>query len=117
MSATRPEPGSGLTASANGPACTARELREGVPLGYVSEKLRHAIAETHDAARAHPDARERLVHVMYSQTKALLALHNLLDVANAEGLPEHLLDMSRDELDRWVAAIVAHGDLLGAAQG
>src|SRR5580704_904834 len=102
-----------LNLSSRGPAYTAREIRQGVPLSYVSEKLSHAIEDTHAAGRAHPEARKRLAHVMYSQTKAFLALHNLLGVADAAGLPEQLLEMDRRELDRWIAAVVTHGDLFG----
>jgi hypothetical protein len=89
-----------LNLSSNGPAFTACETRQGVPLGYVSEKLAHAI----------------MAHVMYSQTKAFLALHNVLAVADAPGLPEQLLGMERHELHSWIAAVVTHGDLLGAGE-
>ncbi|HEV3425206.1 MAG TPA: hypothetical protein VG105_15790 [Paraburkholderia sp.] len=99
--------------SSTGPAYTTREVRYGVPLSYISEKLSQAIEDTHAAGRAHPEARKRLAHVMYSQTKAFLALHNLLGVADAAGLPEQLLEMDRRELDRWIAAVVTHGDLFG----
>ena len=105
-----------LNLSSNGPAFTACETRQGVPLGYVSEKLSHAIIDTHAAGVAHPEARKRLAHVMYSQTKAFLALHNVLAVADAPGLPEQLLEMERHELHRWIAAVVTHGDLLGTGE-
>lgn len=99
--------------SSNGPAYTTLEIREGVPLSYVSEKLMHAIEDTHAVGQAYPEARKRLAHVMYSQTKAFLALHNLLGAANAPGLPERLLEMNRQELGRWIAAVITNGDLLG----
>jgi hypothetical protein len=38
-----------LNLSSRGPAYTAREIRQGVPLSYVSEKLSHAIIDTHAA--------------------------------------------------------------------
>jgi hypothetical protein len=100
-----------LNLSSNGPAFTACETRQGVPLGYVSEKLAHAIIDTHAAGVAHPEARKRLAHVM-----AFLALHNVLAVADAPGLPEQLLGMERHELHSWIAAVVTHGDLLGAGE-
>ena len=103
-----------LNLSSRGPACTAREIRQGVPLSYVSEKLSHAIIDTHAAGVAHPEARKRLAHVMYSQTKAFLALHNALDAADAPGLPELLLEMDGHELHSWIATVVTHGDLLGS---
>jgi hypothetical protein len=103
-----------LNLSSNGPAYVSREIRQGVPLSYVSEKLSHAIIDTHAAGVAHPEARKRLAHVMYSQTKAFLALHNVLGAADAPGLPELLLGMERHELNNWIAAVVKHGDLLGS---
>jgi hypothetical protein len=106
----------GLKASANGTAFTTREARHGVPLGYVSEKLCHAIVDTHAAGQAHPEARKRLAHAMYSQTKAFLALHNLLSAADAAGLTERLLEMDQRELDGWISAVVTHGDLLGSGE-
>jgi hypothetical protein len=39
-------------------AYTAREIRQGVPLSYVSEKLSHAIIDTHAADVAHPESRK-----------------------------------------------------------
>ena len=105
-----------LKPSSSGPAYTAREIRQGVPLSYVSEKLSHAIIDTHAAGVAHPEARKRLAHVMYSQTKAFLALHNVLAVADAPGLPEQLLEMERHELHSWIAAVVTHGDLFGTGE-
>jgi hypothetical protein len=50
---------------------------------------------------------------MYSQTKAFLALHNVLAAADTPGLPELLLEMDRHELHSWIATVVTHGDLLG----
>jgi hypothetical protein len=97
-------------------AYTTLEVRRGVPLSYISEKLSHAIKDTHEAGQIHPEACKRLAHVMYSQTKAFLALHNLLAAAYSPGLPEHLLEVTRHELDRWLAAVVTHGDLWGADQ-
>lgn len=102
--------------SSNGAAYTTQEVRQGVPLSYVSEKLVHAIEDTHAVGQAFPEARKRLAHVMYSQSKAFLALHNLLGAANAPGLPERLLEMDRRELDKWIAAVITHGDLLGIAE-
>jgi hypothetical protein len=97
-------------------ADTTFEVRRGVPLSYISEKLSHAIKDTREAGQIHPEACKRLAHVMYSQTKAFLALHNLLAAAYSPGLPEHLLEVTRHELDRWLAAVATHGDLWGADQ-
>jgi hypothetical protein len=53
---------------------------------------------------------------MYSQTKAFLALHNVLAVADTPGLPELLLEMDRHELHSWIATVVKHGDVLGTSE-
>lgn len=103
-----------LPLSSNGAAYTTRETRNGVPLAYISEKLAYAIEDTHAAGQAHPEMRLRLAHVMYSQTLAFLALHNMLGAANDSGLPERLLDLEREELRKWINAVVSYGDLLGA---
>ena len=105
-----------LNLSSKGPAYTALEIRQGVPLSYISEKLSHAIIDTHAAGVAHPESRKRLAHVMYSQTKAFLALHNVLAAADAPGLPELLLEMDRHELHSWIATVITHGDLLGTGE-
>ncbi|SOE56137.1 hypothetical protein SAMN05446635_1015 [Burkholderia sp. OK233] len=102
-----------LPLSPNGAAYTTRETRDGVPLSYISEKLAYAIEDTHAAAQAHPEMRLRLSHVMYSQTLAFLALHNMLGAADDSGLPERLLDLDRRELRKWINAVVTYGDLLG----
>lgn len=105
-----------LPMSFNGPACTRREIREGVPLSYVSEKLRHSIEDVHFIAQAAPEIRGRLTQVMYSQLKAFLALHNMLGAANDMTLPERLLSSSSKDLRKWVDAVVRHGSLLGVEQ-
>ncbi|SRR5258706_4441949 len=102
-----------LPISSNGPAYTAREVRQGIPLDYLSEKLAHAIHETHSLARRFPQMLTELVPVMRYRIKTFLALHNMLGAANDMRLPERLLTSSRENLDNWITVVVRQGDVLG----
>jgi hypothetical protein len=97
--------------SSIGFAQTPAVKRDGVPLSYVNEKLLDAIMSTHASGKGFPHARVSLLRVMHAQTKAFLALHNLLAVADAPGLPECLLDYRNQELQQWINAVVLHGSL------
>jgi hypothetical protein len=102
-----------LPISSNGPAYVTREVRKGIPLDYLSEKLSHAIRETHSLAQRFPQMLTDLVPVMHYQITTLLALHSMLGAANDARLPERLLGSSRQNLENWLDIVARQGDVLG----
>ena len=105
----------GLPLDANGPAYTSHEVRHGVPLSYVAEKLRLAIEDLHRYGRQHPAAHEGLMEAMYHQLIAYLGLHNMLSAAGDRSLTPRLFAGSGAELDAWLRLVEHEGDVLGIA--
>ncbi len=101
--------------AANGPAYTARQKRDGVPLRYVGEKLGHAIEELHRHGCRHPDQRQDLFASMHYLLVAYLGLHNLLAKANDRSLVGRLLEAADAELKAWLALVEREGDVTGLA--
>jgi hypothetical protein len=104
-----------LPLSANGPAYTTRQERDGVPLSYVGEKLGHAMEELHRYGLARPDERKALLPPMHYLAVAFLGLHNMLAKANDRTLADRLLNGSAEDLDAWLALIEREGDVEGLA--
>jgi hypothetical protein len=100
---------------ANGPAFTSAQVRQGVPLSYVGEKLARAIEELHRYASTHPEQHQELYGPMYFLLVAHLGLHNMLAKASDRTLPTRLLQGSREELERWLELIERDGDIAGLA--
>jgi hypothetical protein len=93
------------TIFSNGSAYVSTEVRHGVSLSYVSEKLRSAIVETNALARGCPQRQRELSWLMRFQVSAYLALHNSLEAANDLGLVDRLLLFARASLDQWFDSI------------
>ena len=100
---------------ANGPAYTSEQVRQGVPLSYVGEKMARAIEELHRYASKHPAQHQELYGPMYFLLVAHLGLHNMLAKAGHRTLPTRLLQASPEELDRWLELIERDGDVAGLA--
>ncbi|MEX3816659.1 hypothetical protein AB3X96_42220 [Paraburkholderia sp. BR13439] len=105
-----------LPLSANGPAYTSRQDRDGIPLSYVGEKLGLAIADLHRHARRCQDERDDLRCAMYHLLVAYLGLHNMLGKANDRTLVDRLLDGSSEKLDTWLCQVAREGDVHGLAE-
>lgn len=88
-----------------GSAYVSTEVRHGVSLSYVSEKLRNAIVETNALARGCPQRQRELSWLMRFEVSAYLALHNCLEAANDPSLVDRLLHLARANLDQWLETI------------
>ena len=108
-------PDDDMPLDANGPAYTAAQSRDGVPLEYVGDKLARAIEELHRYAQKHPDQHHELQAPMHYLLVAHLGLHNMLATANDRSLPLRLLSARSAELDAWLAIIEREGDVAGIA--
>jgi hypothetical protein len=96
----------------NGPAYQNLEQRQGPPLAYVAEKLRHCLESAHLAARppedtGHADSAFRYGLVSY------LALLNLLGLANDLDLADRLLAMEREDFFDWLDRVTEEGSVTG----
>lgn len=112
----------------NGSAYEKWEIRNGAPLDYVGEKLRHSLEEVHDLVRSVrelvPDDSEnprapsdlpysirddRLLSgadaAFHYALVAFLALHNRLALVDESGLEVELLDLSRSAFGSWLTDI------------
>ena len=121
----------------NGSAYTRTESRNGVPLDYVGEKLRHAVESAHENLRNIkrfvpenlPAAPEFQYYVpngikndlllssannafSYS-LQAYLALHNMLGKMEIGSIEAELEKKNFQELRRWLNAIEKEGSVLG----
>jgi len=94
----------------NGSAYVSTEVRHGVSLSYVSEKLRNAIVETNALARGCPQRQRELNWLMRFEVSAYLALHNSLQAANDPRLVDRLLQLARADLDKWLERIARRLD-------
>jgi hypothetical protein len=118
----------------NGSAYETWEIRNGAPLGYVGEKLRHALEGVHDLARsirefvpddsANPLAERPLPcsvkqdfllspaeAAFHYALVAFLGLHNRLALADEPELEARLLSLSRSAFNEWLADIERHSTL------
>lgn len=118
----------------NGSAYEKWEIRNGAPLGYVGEKLRHALEGTHDLVRsvrefvpkdsenpcAPPDlpcsVRDDCLlspaqAAFHYALIAFLALHNRLALADEAHLEPQLLSLSTPDFNDWLTDIERHSTL------
>ncbi len=105
-----------LPLNANGPAYTVRQVRHGVPLSHVAEKLDSAIQALHSYGQGHSNERDGLLPAMYYLLVAHLGLHNMLGKANDRSLAARLLNGSDKELDAWLQLVAREGDVHGLAE-
>jgi len=113
----------------NGPAYQKKEERTGPPLDYVSEKLRFCIESLHETIRSikkairetgssEPSAKADILLVpawssfRYAVT-AFFALHNILALANDQGIFDRLLDYSREDFHDWLTNLEKEGLVSG----
>lgn len=112
----------------NGSAYEKWEIRNGAPLGYVAEKLRHALEDMHSLARSlrqyvptdaeNPCAPSGLPFsvrddclisaadaAFHYALVAFLALHNRLALADEPQIEERLLRKSGSGFSAWVKEI------------
>jgi len=97
----------------NGPAFQVQELRTGVPLAYVSEKLANAIRSAHlawyerggNGATLTGEAMRQDIFAMGDLLKALLALHGALGLYNDRPLVRQVLEKPPLEVDAWLSEV------------
>jgi hypothetical protein len=96
----------------NGPAYQKLENRQGPPLAYVAEKLRHCLESVHLAARRPEDTGHADSAFRYGLT-SYLALMNLLGLANDLDLSDRLLAMETDAFSGWLDRVTEEGSVTG----
>jgi hypothetical protein len=108
----------GIPSSSNGAAFTHVEVRDGVPLDYVGEKLERTIKELHRLAgeiRSGEDTAATIREVMRNALTAHLALHNMLAAAGDTSLSDRFLASNRGEIEGWLLSVYKGGDVCGLA--
>ena len=118
----------------NIPAFTRTETRDGIPLNYVAEKLAHALFAAHVINQAideeaiiethnpeNPRWRQKVTfkeelkqhawEIFRQAMKSFLALHNMLSIADQEGIQEKLLAMDSKEFQAWLDYIYREGSV------
>lgn len=96
----------------NGPGYENQEQRQGPPLSYVAEKLRHCLGAAHLAARGRGDTDQACTAFRYGLT-SYLALLNLLGLANDLELADRLLAMDMDAFSAWLDRVTEEGSVTG----
>ena len=118
-----------LFSDPNGPAYQAKQVRVGVPLDYVGQKLRSCIESLHYAIRGSPaviparqPGSESAGNVALAAQRgafmyaiiAFLALQNMLGIASdPEVVAERLSAYARNELRDWLDQIEQGGSVVG----
>lgn len=113
----------------NASAYEKREVRVGVPLAYVAEKLSSCLSGLHSLIHSTgkqpvdpPQSESALSgkqvsfpagaqYAFHNGCKAYLALYNLLALINEPGLVERLLTAEKDEFDHWTEFVHEQGSL------
>jgi hypothetical protein len=120
----------------NAGAYEKEETRKGLPLGYVGEKLRHAVVSAHETYQAiDRDVPENLPQpakargsaystkhdgilspaysaFIYSMT-AFLALYNMLGIISDQEKIPALLAMNHEDLSAWLDGVEREGSVHG----
>ncbi len=105
------------------------EIRHGLPLHYVSEKLASALESTHKAYQAlkkrqagdpsigqeREQARRSTWAAFRYSTTAFLALHNMLGLIDDQGKFDALLKLSSKRFSAWLATVRREGSIGGYA--
>lgn len=124
----------------NGGAYTINEVRQGMPLDYVADKLRCAIESAHanllninqyvpknlppePEFHSHsPNGvkndllRSSAVLSLHYAVTAYLALHNMLAAIQDIGACVEIEKFSKEQLSSWLDSIEKNGSLLGCSQ-
>ena len=99
---------------ANGPAYKQREVREGLPLDYVAEKLRASLEALHGVhARADAELAREAFAAFHYAVVSYLALKNMLAASHAPGFAGRLARMPRAEFERWLDVVDRGGSVTG----
>ena len=100
----------------NGPAYQRREVREGPPLDYVADKLRHSLESLHElvAIESGDELRPAQTAFHYALV-AYLASNSMLAAANAPFFSERLARQPRAEFEQWLDAIDRGDSVTGLA--
>ena len=112
------------------------ELRDGIPLSYVCEKLTESLKTIHHLNNfiknnIHDDLKlinpinnnlyspknDGLLSPLYSSFRysltSLLALHNMIGIANNQNIFEKLLSYNEEDFNHWLERIESEGSTNG----
>lgn len=98
-----------------GPPYEHEELRRGIPLNYIAEKLHHSLLDFHTAYHEthDTDVQNTLYSSFRNMVKTFAGLWNMLEIITNEDYFESLLAMTHEEISQWINSIERVGSLTG----
>lgn len=95
-----------------------REVRDGMPLEYVGEKLGRAVRAVHQQSRrarhgVEPVQADSSDAAFYYTVTAFVALYNMLGLVADPDRIAQLLDLDEHEFDAWAENVEQQGSVTG----